>query len=52
MKIEKTKYWMQFHIIPTIIYTFDKRLYGWYELTLTWGIWGISLTWGNNESNS
>lgn len=43
MKFEIFDMYGQFYIIPTIAITYDKKLNGYYELTLTWLKWSFSV---------
>ena len=46
MRIERYEQIYQFYIIPVIIYTYDKHLFGWYSIDIVWGKWGLSFIWG------
>jgi hypothetical protein len=35
----------QFYIIPTIKFTYKRRLFGFYSVELVWMNWGLSLQW-------
>jgi hypothetical protein len=46
MKVTATSYASQFFVTPTVIVTYDKWLFGYYDITFIWMKWGVSLTWG------
>jgi hypothetical protein len=45
MRIERYEQLYEFFITPTIKYTYDKSLFGWYSLDFIWGRWGFSIIW-------
>jgi len=46
VKIERYEQCYEFFITPTIKYTYDKQLFGWYCVDVIWGKWGLSFIWG------
>ena len=45
MNIETYKVVDQFYILPYCKVTYSIDLYGFYEIALGWGKWGISIQW-------
>jgi hypothetical protein len=36
--------WYQFYFLPTVKVTYDKRLFGFYNIEFIWGKWGVEIT--------
>jgi hypothetical protein len=46
MRIERYEQAYEFFITPTIKYTYDKLLFGFYCIDFVWGRKGYSIQWG------
>ena len=49
MKIERYRQLYEVFVTPTIKYTYDKALFGWYCVDFIWIRWGFSVSWGHKE---
>jgi len=46
MRIERYEQVGELFLTPTIKYTYDKMLFGFYCVDVIWGKWGFSIQWG------
>jgi len=42
-RIQRFQVAYQFHVLPTIKFTYDKMLHGYRDIQFIWGCWGIEI---------
>jgi hypothetical protein len=44
-----TSIWYQFYILPTIKITYNKMLFGFYNIEFWWGQWGFEIIFSKKD---